>query len=241
MKLRSLISSLSILGAILVLPPSALAAESTAVKNQQAAQLTIAAAASKEVKQDRVTLTLNKEWRGTDQKELAQKMNKAMQTVAQKGKEESDLQISTGNYQMWMEAQDDDHKRSAPVWHATAQMYVRGADLQKASAFVNKVADAMTLDNISFSVSDQLREQTENELRDQAIANFKDKAQASAKSFGYAGYEIGNVSLQDSQITAEHAPRMMAMRAVAAEDAQVPLQSGKQTIKVTVQGSVFLH
>ena len=101
----------------------------------------------------------------------------------------------------------------------------------------------MTIADISYDVSRELRNQTENEAQAVAIRNFKNKAQTISQAFGFGGYAIRNVSLDNHG--GFGAPRMAMMasaRMMKAEDnAPVAVEPGKATVRVLVQGSVQMR
>ena len=71
---------------------------------------------------------------------------------------------------------------------------------------------------------------------------FKARAGDIAKSFGFAGYGLREVSVNSNDQGFQPRPRVMAMEAKAtASDMAVPLEAGKTAVVVTVSGSVQLR
>lgn len=80
----------------------------------------------------------------------------------------------------------------------------------------------------------------------EAIAAFKAKAQAATKAFGYASFEVAQVSVSGSATAAPQARSMgrMAMQADArhgADNVSLDVQPGWQWVNVTVGGTVSMR
>jgi uncharacterized protein YggE len=78
------------------------------------------------------------------------------------------------------------------------------------------------------------------EAQAQAIERFKTKATEISKNFGFGGYTLREVSVNaNDQGFVQPRGRMVAMEAKAmSSDAPVPVEAGRSTVVVTVNGSV---
>jgi predicted secreted protein len=96
--------------------------------------------------------------------------------------------------------------------------------------------------NVGYGLSRALREKYESALSLEAINRFRARADELAKGFGFAGYSLGEVSVQMGEPGFQGRPMMMAMRAKSAEvaDAPLPVEPGKGVLSVTVSGQVVL-
>jgi predicted secreted protein len=99
----------------------------------------------------------------------------------------------------------------------------------------------MTIGRVGYGVSRELREKVEGEVTAQAIARYRAKAADYAKLFGYAGYAVREVNVGGSepQMYAP-APMLRAKAMSASADEALPVEAGKATIVVNVNGSVQL-
>jgi predicted secreted protein len=95
---------------------------------------------------------------------------------------------------------------------------------------------------VGYTLSRELREKSEAEVSGQAIARYRAKAADYAKQFGYSGYTIRevNVSTNEQQPMLAQAMRMKTMSAPASSDESLPVEAGKGTVTVNVNGTVQL-
>ena len=125
-------------------------------------------------------------------------------------------------------------------WQGSAELLVEGRDMQAIGQLTGRIT-TLTISRVGYNLSRELREKSESEISAQAIASFRAKAADYAKQFGYSGYVIGEVSINGSADQPAPAPMMM-MRAKTASvaDETLPVEPGKGTVNVNVNGSVQL-
>ena len=99
--------------------------------------------------------------------------------------------------------------------------------------------NTMTIGNLSYSLSREQKEQAEASVTAEAIGRYRAKAAEYAKQFGYAGYELREVSVSAESPQGGPTP-MYARMAKASSDAPLPVEAGKGTVIVQVNGSVTL-
>jgi predicted secreted protein len=100
----------------------------------------------------------------------------------------------------------------------------------------------MTMGGVSFGLSREQRAKVEGEAQAIAIERFKQRAGELAKGFGFGGYTLREVSVQNNEPGFPRPMMAMAKAGVAsAEMAQVPVEAGKAAVTVTVSGSVQLR
>ena len=241
MKLSHLVILLSTL---LAAQPSL--AHSAGVTADERTVLSLAADSSKEVVQDRVVLTLSKEARGDDPKVLSDAVNKAINQVMASGKDNQKLELKNGTYNLWPQQDyDDNAKRTGKVTYVVnGEVIVSSQDLVEATRFVEQVSEHMTLSNIVFEMSTELRQSVESEIRAAAIQAFQAKARAVTREFGFDNYEIKQVRVDDSSMVQSPRPRLGVAKAamVQSEDYSGPtLSAGKERVSVTVSGEIALY
>lgn len=198
------------------------------------------AQAQQEVAQDWLTVVLQARQSGADMASVSQQLKTvlahALQSLAKDAQAPS-VEVSTGNF-----AVSPRYGREGQVldWQGSAEVLVQGRDMQRLAAVVGRVP-GMGIASTRYSLSRTASQNLQTELRQQAIANFRQSAQAVARDFGFAGYVLREVSVQNSS----EAPQPFAMARsqgvmLAAEAAPLPVQAGKSVVQVTVTGSVQL-
>lgn len=127
-------------------------------------------------------------------------------------------------------------------WHGSTEVIIEGRDFERISAAAGKVP-GLTVGQMGFSLSRDARRKMESQVQAMAIDRFKARATEIAQGFGFAGYQLREVSVSaaDEPVRPMYA-RPMAMEAKAAmSDAPIPVEAGTSTVSVTVSGSVQLR
>ncbi len=196
--------------------------------------LSLSAQASQDIAQDTVDITLFYEQEASDPTSLSNALNQHAETALAQAKAESDVQARTGTFSIYPMTDKNGH---ISTWHGRTEVVLRSHNFGAASRLAGQLASVMQVGNVSFSLSPEAQRVAADKLGGQAIENFRTRAQAAAKEFGYSGYTIREVNLNNSSGTQ---PRpMFAMRAMAAEAAApVPVEAGTSTVTVNVSGSV---
>lgn len=107
---------------------------------------------------------------------------------------------------------------------------------------IGKLQGHLTLQDLSFYVSDDIKAQVENQLMRDATQKFQDKAQSLAQAWQANGYQLVNAQMNTNN---NHYPPMpMAVAAYAASEATShytpTLNVGNSTISYTIQGTIKL-
>jgi len=202
--------------------------------------VSLSAGATLEVTKDLINVVMSTTREGQDsagvQSQLKQALDAAL-NEARKAAKPGALEVQTGNFSLY--------PRYAPKggisgWQGTAELVIEGRDMQAVSQLAGRIG-TLTIARVGYGVSRELREKVEGDLAAQAIARFRAKSADYAKLFGYAGYQIREVNVGGTEppmMVAVPMLRAKAMSAVA--DEALPVEAGKATIGVSVNGSVQL-
>lgn len=196
------------------------------------------ASATAEVTKDLLTVAFSTTKEGADagsvQTQLKQALDAAL-AEAKKAAKPGQLEVQTGNFSLY--------PRYAPKggiagWQGTAELIVEGRDMPAIAQLTGRIS-TLTIARVGYSLSRELREKTEGEVAAQAIARYRAKAAEYAKQFGFGGYTIREVNVGAESPPIAYAPMMRAKAMSAAqEDASLPVEAGKGTVTVTVNGTV---
>lgn len=235
---KSLMAGLA-LGVALAVAPSARAEShhDSRESRQDRPQATLSAQASAEVQQDTVVVTLAAEVSGTSQTRVSDQLNGRLDAVMKQAKGSDGIEARSGNYRIWPMT-DRDGRISE--WRGHAEILLESRDFAAASKLAAQLADRMPIAGMSFSVSRERQAAEEQKLMRQAVKAFQDRAQDLTQALGFGAYRLYNVDLGGAgDVPAAPMPRMM-MSAMTADKVAAPIEGGRQTLSVSVQGTIVL-
>ena len=198
----------------------------------------IAASGSVEVQQDLLAISLNTTVSGADANGVQSQLKQALDTALALAKQTAapgQMEVRTGNFILYPRYGKDSKING---WLGSAELVLEGRDFSRITTTAGKI-QTLTLGNVSFSLSREQRAKVEGDAQTMAIERFKAKAGDVAKSFGFTGYTLREVSINANDQGYTPRPRAMAMLAKSdMAEAPVPVEAGKSTVQVTVSGSV---
>ena len=221
---------------LVVSAAAALAAEPAPPQNV----LSLAAQASVEVQQDLLQITLSTSRDGSDaagvQTQLRQALDAAL-TEARKAAKPGQVDVRTGNFAMYPRHTP---KGGINGWQGTAELLLEGRDFSAIGALTGRIT-TLTVGRIGYGLSREAREKVETDAAAQAISRFRAKAADYARQFGFGTYTLREVNVGGGEQLHQPVP-MLRSRAMslAASDESQPLEAGKATVMVTVNGSIAL-
>jgi predicted secreted protein len=200
----------------------------------------LSASASTEVTKDLLNVALSVTKEGQDaatvQSQLKQALDAAL-AEAKKAARPGQVEVQTGNFSLY--------PRYAPKggingWQGTAELVIEGRDMSAIGQLTGRIT-TMTIARVGYSLSRELREKVEGDVAAQAITRYRAKAADYAKQFGYSGYTIREVNVNTGEpVMYAAAPMMRAKTMSASADESLPIEAGKGTVTVTVNGNVQL-
>jgi len=201
----------------------------------------LSASASTEVIKDLLSVALSATREGQDaatvQSQLKQALDAAL-TEAKKAARPGQLEVQTGNFSLY--------PRYAPKggisgWQGTAELVIEGRDMPAIGQLTGRIT-TMTIARVGYSLSRELRDKVEGDVTAQAIARYRAKAADVTKQFGYSGYTIREVNVNSGEpVMYAAAPMLRAKAMSASSDESLPIEAGKGTVTVTVNGSVQMR
>jgi len=193
-----------------------------------------------DVGQDLLSISMNTTREGPDAAVVQSQLKTAMDAAlieAKKVAQPGQLEVRTGNFSLSPRYGRDGKSTG---WQGSAELVLEGRDFLRISATAGKI-QTLTVGNVSFGLSRELRAKVESEVQGMAIERFKASAGDIARNFGFSGYTLREVNVSASNQDFSPRPRMMAMQAKAVmADAPLPVEAGKTAVVVTVSGSVQL-
>ena len=203
---------------------------------QNVAQLS--ASGTVEVQQDLISIAMNTTVSGPDASAVQTQLKLALDTALTQAKQAalpSQMEVRTGNFSLYPRYGKDSKING---WQGNAELVLEGRDFARITTTAGKI-QTLTLGSVSFSLSREQRAKVEGDAQTLAIERFKSKAAEVAKSFGFTGYTLREVSVNTNEQGFSPRPRVMAMQAKSdMAEAPVPVEAGKTAVQVNVSGSV---
>jgi predicted secreted protein len=200
--------------------------------------LTLAASAAVDVQYDVISMTLAATREGSDASAVQAQLRQAIDAAlndARRLQRPGQIDVRTGAFSLTPRY----GSRGAQItgWVGTGEVVLEGRDLAGIAQAAGRLG-TVTVARVGYTLSRETRERVEADAVAQAIARFRARAADYAKQFGFNGYTVReiNVGTADPVIVQP----MMRQRMVASEaaDSSIPVEAGKATVTVTVNGSV---
>ncbi|MDL5033695.1 SIMPL domain-containing protein [Pelomonas sp. APW6] len=227
-----------------------LAAAALPAAAQQAAsplprdRLNLSATASVEVPRDTLGVVFSTTKDGNNAAAVQLALKQALDAAlaeAKKIAKPGQVEVQTGNFSMYPRYGSKNGQTYINGWQGSAELMVEGKNIGAISELTGRIG-TMSIARVGYSLSKEAREQQENAVVAQAIAQFKARAAEYAKQFGFSAYDIGEVSVntQDAAPMPMAAPVLRMKAAAAPMDEALPVEAGKATVAVNVNGSVVM-
>jgi predicted secreted protein len=202
----------------------------------------LSSSASAQVQQDWMVMTLAVQKEGLDavavqnhiKTHLAAALNLS-QAAAQTGF----LNVSTGQMSI---SPRYGREGKTNGWTGVGELVLQGRDIERITNVAGRV-QGMTVSQVQWQVSPELKQKTENQIQGQAVAQFKERASALAESFGFRAYGLREVRVSTQENSSEIQPRMAMVQMDAPPNGPqgMPAQAGQSRVVVSVSGSIQLR
>lgn len=203
--------------------------------------LNLSATASQEVTRDTLAVVFSTTRDGSDAATVQRQLKQALDTAlaeARKVAKPGEVEVQTGNFALYPRYAA---KGGINGWQGSAELLVQGKDTATIAQLTGRI-NTLSIARVGYSLSREAREKVEAEVVSQAISRYKARAADYARQFGFSGYQIGEVSVNTSEGGGPMpmAAPMMRMKAAAAMDEALPVEAGKETVSVNVNGVVLM-
>jgi predicted secreted protein len=192
--------------------------------------------AQREVANDTLSASLFVELNDASPAALANAINKAANEALRVARDYKGVRVRSGSNQTYPVYTKGNVLQG---WRGRAEIRIDSRDFETASALIGKLQARMQLGSMSFSVSPEVRRQTENELIAEAINAFKARADIVRTALAGRSYKIRRLNVNSG--ASAPPPRFAMARALAAaapEVAAPDLEGGVSMVTVTVGGAV---
>jgi predicted secreted protein len=229
--------------ASLILPAALWAADPPALSRVLMASeqgvVSLTSSASADVAKDVMSVTFATTRDGPDANTVQAGLKQALDAAlaeARRIAKPGQVDVQTGNFSLYPRYTN---KGVLTGWQGTAELIVEGRDMPAISQLVGRIS-TLTIARVGYGLSREAREKIEGDVAAQAIARYRTKAADYAKQFGYAGYTLNQVNVSTNE-PPPNRPMPAATRMMTAQaDEALPVEAGKATVVVTVNGTVQL-
>lgn len=198
--------------------------------------ITLSAAATASIANDRVYAWLRAEADNADPAKAAADVNGRMAKALARAKAVAGVDAATSGYSSYQVTEKNQPTR----WRVAQTLTLEGTDFAAVAALVSKLQadDALVMSGMNFAVSTDARRRAEDALTQQAIKAWQARAQNAANGFGYPAWRAGKVTILTGDF-ARPTP-MYRQSAMAASAPPVVLEAGNTDVTVTVSGEAVL-
>lgn len=227
---------MNMLSITLALACATLAQASLAADPPPAPVVTLTAAATASIPNDRMYAWLRSETDNADPARAAAEVNAKMAKALARAKVVSGIEVTTSGYSSYPMTD----KQNVTRWRVAQTLNLEGGDFAAMASLVSKLQadDLLVLSGMNFAVSPDARRKAEDALTLQAIKAWQARAQSAARGFGSATYRTGKVTIQTGEPMRPQP--MMRMAAAAGGAPPVNVEGGDTEVTVSVVGEAVL-
>jgi predicted secreted protein len=200
--------------------------------------LVLSESAQRDVRRDRVRVSLRAEEVGGDPAAVQAAINRRMTAALERARAVAALRVETGGY--WV---GEERREGAPVrWRGNQTMTLVATDPAPALALSGELQQAgMLAAGIEWDLTRDAQRKVEDELVSEALARLRTRADMVASEMNLVVARFGRMWVGDA---ATDRPMPMARGAMAMSAASAPpvaAEAGDQTVRVAVRAEILLR
>lgn len=198
--------------------------------------------AERQIERDLMQVNLFYQSEGKNLSELNKTVNTRLNKAIGIAKQYPAVAIQ-GNTRNTMVQYDGKGKQSG--WLARVELMLESKDSQALSDVINALDDTLAIENISASVSDEKLTHVENELTQAVLEKFKNKALLIQNTLQMKNYRVMDLNISAAnehnyaRVYYEPTAKSALTLSESASNA-VPLENGKETVRMRVEGRIEL-
>lgn len=198
--------------------------------------------AERQIERDLMQVNLFYQSEGKNLSELNKTVNTRLNKAIGIAKQYPAVAIQ-GNTRNTMVQYDGKGKQSG--WLARVELMLESKDSQALSDVINALNDTLAIENISASVSDEKLTHVENELTQAVLEKFKNKALLIQNTLQMKNYRVMDLNISAANehnyapVYYEPTAKSALTLSESASNA-VPLENGKETVRMRVKGRIEL-
>ncbi len=201
-------------------------------------QVDFSASAEQEIANDLLVAELYVEHQGQRQTAVADQVNTAMRWALDRARAVAGVEVETAQYSTYPIYANEG--TTITGWRARQSLRLESPESRALSDLVGALQEKLAVSAIGYTVSKAARDRAEDVLRTQALAQFQARAQQIADALMRPGYRIVRIGIQAGGDMPP--PIVMKSRMLAESAAATPpaIEAGRQTVNMTVSGTIQL-
>jgi len=191
--------------------------------------------AETEIPNDLLVVTMSARSAGDNLQKLSDDVNKTMKWALQQAKKQPEVKFQTLNYS----TSPRYSKGKQTGWQVTQSLKLSSTDTASIVKLMGKLQQQLQTGSVSYQVTPEAREQTEQELTKTALNKFSQQADQIRKTLQRSSYKIVAINIGGNH--QQPRPLMAMSRMLEADAMAAPaIEAGSQTVKVTISGTIEL-
>lgn len=200
-------------------------------------QVSLRSEVSQEVTHDRMHVTLYTEAQNTNPTRLASEITQTLNAAVTQARQTKGVTTSMGNRRSYPVYDDKGQKIRA--WRERAELRLESDDFAALSQLTGELLNTLSMGNMTFSISPELRKQHEDNLLKEAVMSFGERAKLTSEALGGKGYKLVNLNLNSSGFQQPMLYRSAAkVTMMEAADAAPQVEAGTSRITVNADGMI---
>lgn len=201
--------------------------------------------ASMKVEQDKIIAVFSVEESDDNASLVQNRINKAMGKALTTIKREDDIEVSTGNYNVYLERKTKYNKLEKDIWRGTQTITLESLNKEKILTLSTELQKmGFATKNLSYTLSAEKNRSYRDSLMAEAIKNIQKRALLVSAQLALPSITIAELNLTDQSYTPNPRVMMAEMSMVKGMKADMapPAIEGKEVeIKVSVHAKVYLE
>ncbi len=199
-------------------------------------RVNLSASAQTRIENDIVIAMLYAEEEGSDSVQLADLVNQRIGDAIEQLKRQDAIKLQTNSYS----TRPVYNKNKIIGWRGRQGIRLESRDMALMSKLLGDLQQSLSLQDISFAISAELKNATDDRLIGEALQVFEQRAKHIVAQLGRRDYKI--VDLNISTSGSPGMPRQYEMSAMVTSKLSAPsIEGGEQTLQVTVNGQIEME
>ena len=198
-------------------------------------QIHLEVSSAADVDNDTMVVSLYALEEGSRAAELSGRVNKKINWALNKLKQYKAIKVETESYS----TNPVYNKSQIVAWRVRQSIQLESKDMSLMSDVLGEMQQQLKLNNISFDVSREKREDKTQSLIDEALTAYNKRATQVAKKLNFKSYKIVNINVSTSGSSPRY--KQMNTRMMDSMESAPAFAAGDKTLTVRVSGSIELQ